>query len=478
MLARNPKPRSPHWLLVLLLTAATPTFAQIDAYWTEPASGLWTNPSNWSTNPDYPDGDGAPTYNAIIDVPGPAYTVSWEYDIVTVNDFTLDSAAATIHPAPFGGMEVLGTANVQSGTYFLDGGASLRGGTWNVAPGTFVVGSAYDGNRLRGVDFNGDIDMSLPDAHLKIVDGLALDGTVTLSGEDACITFDEDQTITSGRFVFDADTPTTKQMRTQWSWHDVTFGPDCLLEGGRGVIENFGTFTNQGVISANAPLDSSGARALEVRPTTLVNEGTLEAANTATLKVGGAGTSWVNTATGIITASDAYLHLNGDWSNDGLIEATNSYLFLGGTFTTAGMGTILRNGGTVRLIGHLDNTGDTLELNAQTGSWELSNGRISGGAVTLADGAQLVLRPQKPDNYLDGVQYSGTLDLTAPRTYLRLGVGTTFEGDLTLGSSAELGLDVGQTFDGKTITIAPVAGWASVSAEGNGDVDAWPGLHH
>src|SRR5438552_6524341 len=45
-------------------------------------------------------------------------------------------------------------------------------------------------------------------------------------------------------------------------------------------------------------------------------------------------------------------------------------------FTTAGVGKLDRNGGVVKIIGNLDNTGTTLALNANSGSWVLDGGAI------------------------------------------------------------------------------------------------------
>src|SRR5438552_14188669 len=60
-------------------------------------------------------------------------------------------------------------------------------------------------------------------------------------------------------------------------------------------------------------------------------------------------------------------------------------------FTTAGVGKLDRNGGVIKIIGNLDNTGTTLALNANTGSWVLDGGTIHGGHITFADATALQL---------------------------------------------------------------------------------------
>src|SRR5438128_8792383 len=74
--------------------------------------------------------------------------------------------------------------------------------------------------------------------------------------------------------------------------------------------------------------------------------------------------------------SGAVLALDGGWANVGTIRVAQGELDLRSAFTTAGVGKLDRNGGVVKIIGSLDNTGTTLALNANTGSWVLDGGTI------------------------------------------------------------------------------------------------------
>jgi hypothetical protein len=87
--------------------------------------------------------------------------------------------------------------------------------------------------------------------------------------------------------------------------------------------------------------------------------------------------------------------------NNGVILVRNGTLNLTGTFTRGALGTLNRSGGTVNLIGILDNTGKTLSLDATTGSWQLA-GTIVGGTVNGSDGAQLIV-PGNSAATLDGL---------------------------------------------------------------------------
>ena len=107
-------------LAIMLVCTAQVTQAQIDAWWTNPDGGVWVDGANWSTDPDYPNNGPSETYNATIDLAGNPYTVALDTDI-TIDNFTLDSAAATLNHLT-GTFSVLGTANLLSGTYYLDDG--------------------------------------------------------------------------------------------------------------------------------------------------------------------------------------------------------------------------------------------------------------------------------------------------------------------------------------------------------------------
>jgi len=84
---------------------------------------------------------------------------------------------------------------------------------------------------------------------------------------------------------------------------------------------------------------------------------------------------WTNG--GLLSATSSTLNLGSGnlfWRNTGMINVTNSTVNLGGTFTTGGLGAFERDLNTVvRLVGTLDNTASTLDLNAR-GLWYLAGG--------------------------------------------------------------------------------------------------------
>ena len=123
----------------------------------------------------------------------------------------------------------------------------------------------------------------------------------------------------------------------------------------------------------------------------------------------------------------------------GTIGLSAGTLNLGGSVTTAGLGVLNRTGGTVNLVGALNNADATLTLNAAAGSWVLAGGSISGGTIATSGSSALIgtAGPYSPaaNGTLSGVTLAGTIDLTeGPR------VGILVTGGLTLsGGTINLG---------------------------------------
>ena len=94
---------------------------------------------------------------------------------------------------------------------------------------------------------------------------------------------------------------------------------------------------------------------------------------------------------------------------------------------------LARNGGTVSLVGALDNTGATLTLNGAAASWVLADGSITGGTIATSGGAALIgtAGPYSPaaNGTLSGVTLAGTIDLTEGQR-----VGILVTGGLTLSN--------------------------------------------
>jgi hypothetical protein len=95
---------------------------------------------------------------------------------------------------------------------------------------------------------------------------------------------------------------------------------------------------------------------------------------------------------GVVNVNGGQLSLNTGWNNAlGQINLSSGVLQFNGTYTLPGvMSGINRTGGDIYLAGIANNAGNTLELNASTGSWRLV-GMLNGGDVRTRDGEALIL---------------------------------------------------------------------------------------
>ncbi len=307
---------------------------------------------------------------------------------------TITSAGATVNLT--GTMTNTGNTLTLDGPWFLKGGIII-GGTV-AAMGGGVLTATNSGGTLNGVTLDGTggnnvspLDMQASAGMFVFVSGgLTLKGAVLRMGNAANTTFGQlfftgaAQTIdgaagagNAGTIVFGANANNGIFLST--GFPVVTFGANLTITGAGGTINTGGFgFDNLGTITADPTAMGLGL-----------------ASGTITLD----GTRWTNH--GIIGAQNGgTLLLNGSlWSNSGgtiALNTSNATIILNGTVTTADLGTFTRpggTGGTIRLSSSLINVGATLHLGAAPfpGSWELSQGRITGGTLSAAAGSALVV---------------------------------------------------------------------------------------
>jgi hypothetical protein len=91
---------------------------------------------------------------------------------------------------------------------------------------------------------------------------------------------------------------------------------------------------------------------------------------------------------------------------------------LGGYFTQADVGTINRSGGTVKLNGFLENSGQTLDITASSplDGLRMAGGTIHGGTV-LGNAAANLFATDSSYGTLDSVTLHGNLDITGTGSY-------------------------------------------------------------
>ena len=368
-------------------------------------SGSWSTASNWSTR-------ATPSASDHVYV-GPNVTVTHSSGTDTITSLTAD-----------------GSIVLSGGTLTINGSlqattpVSITGGTLanaDVASSTTLTGANITGTSgvLDGVTLAGTLDLSKSaTGYIRIADGLTLSSGTVLIGTagDAVnsgdLEFDAAQTLGgTGTVIFGGSTSDTLD-----TGNNLTISSGVTIHGQNGTIGGINTkFTNHGTINA----DVAGGN-LTVSYATWSSDGTLEATNAGTLNAGGV------------------------WTNTGLIAANVSTLDLGGgnaSFTLGSGTTYDIVNSTVNITGTLQNTGQTLTLNASTGSWN-DLGDIIGGTITTSGGAVLRGASATGNNgpgYLDGVTFGGTLDLSkSANGYLGIDDGLTLNNaSILIGTTSD-----------------------------------------
>ena len=424
--------------------------------------GSWSEAANWSSSPHIPNNDfpdPGDRYSVRIDAAGD-YTVTLDAD-VTIDQLVIDAPGATLRHTG-GTLTVLGELQVLAGTFEFAGG--------RLAAATVLVGeegalSVAADSRLADVILGTGADVRVPNGRTIAVDGdLTLDGTtihLESTGSNTGLQFDDgdvQHVAGTGTILFGGSSDNNRVEPSGAGSHLVVGDGVSILSDARGgTIGNAANpLTNHGLISAR-----TGGRTVTVLGEGVVNEGNLEAVDGATLHVNALagnlnsatlagsgsrlildGDSYVlnedfevrpgtrltlrgdSTSEGVLTVSSARIDLAGTWQNTGSLILSGSLLDLAGTFRFSDLGTIERTGGTVRLRGTLDNTGETMTLDASTGTWEFDGGRIEGGVLASADGETLDVTSS---SVLQDVTLDASFDLSIPNGQL-----IDVEGDLTL----------------------------------------------
>ena len=241
----------------------------------------------------------------------------------------------------------------------------LRGDTVTAGGGASLLIQSFDSGTFDGI-------VNL-DADITVANG----GTLTVTNG---------LVIGAGRKVTLASTGNGTQMSF--------FGAQSLSGAGQVL---FGGSASSGVINGSGPLTigagisiRTGTQGGSVSPFTLINQGLISAETPGKI-LSISPTSFTNSGTA--QATDGTLAITAaSWTNSGTLGVSGSgVLQLGGTFTSAGLGTINRSGGTINLTGIFDNTGATFALTAATGSFNLVGGTLRGGTVTAGGGASLII---------------------------------------------------------------------------------------
>jgi hypothetical protein len=334
----------------------------------------------------------------------------------------------------------------------LDGlqmaGGTISGGTvlGNAAANLFATD--YSGGTLDGVTLHGNLDLTGAGSVAYFANGLEVrdvsgsnPGVINVTGAGAWLQSQGTQTLdnatlhlggsSSVAYVYSGAGTLTLGANLQvladgagsygqlYGGPIVNEGSMAFSNGSASNTINPNEFTNKGTITV-AP-----ATKLYITPTTLSNSatGSITGADGSFIQFGGAAASNAGTIAMNGTGGTTVLQMGYDsnpgnnpyyqWTNTGTIDVTDTDLRLGGYFTQADVGTINRSGGTVKLNGFLDNTGQTLDITAGSplDGLQMAGGTISGGTV-LGNAAANLFATDYSSGTLDGVTLHGNLDLT------------------------------------------------------------------
>ena len=235
------------------------------------------------------------------------------------------------------------------------GDGTIRGGT---IVGTNILVPDTNGT-LDGVTLNAPV-LVVNSASLNITNGLVLNSVLTIGGRftSGRLDFLGNQTLGgTGQVLLNADMVNSSALFSADAGATLTIAPGITIHGSGGRVgdattPSMATIINQGIIASDAP--------------------------------------------------NGHLELWGSFTNAGTVSVSDGTLILNGTFTTAELNPagFVRTGGTVNLLGTIDNTGATLNFDA-LGNLSMAGGTIRGGTVTSTNA--LLLTAQYASGTLDGV---------------------------------------------------------------------------
>ena len=366
-----------------------------------------------------------------------------DFNVGTVNlGSTFNTAEVGTIDRGGGALNLVGTLDNTNDTLNLDAvgdlqlvGGVITGGT--VAGASKLFAAANANNLLDGVTLNADLTLPT-NGVVRIANDLELNATVTFD-RSGSLGFKGTQTLSGvGAILFPTAGVSDKgYLESAEDGTTLTIGPGITVHGGQGVIGgSFWFGRSMDVINEGSIIAETSGRTVSLTGRVQDGQGG-HFTNQNVLQING----------GILT-------LDADWTNaGGMIDFNVGTVNLGSTFNTADVGTIDRGGGTLNLVGTLDNTSDTLNLDA-VGDLQLVGGVITGGTVT---GASKLFATTNVNNLLDGVTLNA--DLTLPfNGVVRIANDLELNGTVAFDRSGSLGFKGTQTLSGVGVILFPTTG--------------------
>lgn len=355
--------------------------------------------------------------------------------------FSTAGLAANITGA--GAVNITGIANntgntlaftAATGSWSLNGG-TINGGTLSFAGGQQLL-MGQGASTLINVSVLGDWTPASTFMDFTIQGSFSTTGALRLNGSAGVAhlvnaTVDSHIELSGGNKTIATDTNET-----------FTAASSVTATSGAHTIAGIG-----GSVTQNGSVLATGASTtLYFHPTDLVNNGLIRVEAGATLQLG-------RKAVGILTT------LN----NTGAIEVDHATLNLQGGLVTSRIGTINNNAGTINFAGSIDNTGDTLDLSAHGGSWNLGSAAVTGGTLNLSAAGNFLFTNSSQLS-LTNVNVNGVLNMTGgadqnQTNYLSLTGNIALNGTINFNSAYSSGLIYGATtLNGGTYSFNSTSG--------------------
>ncbi|MFY9925569.1 MAG: PEP-CTERM sorting domain-containing protein [Opitutaceae bacterium] len=356
----------------------------------------------------------------------------------------------------FGG--AYSTANLDSGTIEGAGGTLELEGTLNNAGATLnppasgiytLAGAVVNGGTVGG----GALTFSSSGGTLN---GVTMSGNFSAPSNSYSYFYPENNTTFTGGTTTFGSSSYESYVYLSGTGTALTIAPSATWTGN---FQIYGDASNLSLVNQGALNYTGGSNTIDGEDYGLsfTNSGTITVPSGYLYLGYYSNDVFTNAAGGTVTASGGTVSLGGysnqtTWHNLGTLVANNGgAILLGGSFANSDLGTIEGAGGTLDLMGILDNAGATLNP-PTSGIYTLHEGTISGG--TVSSGAITF------DDYggtLNGVTMTG--NFTVPTyAYFEVENGTTFTGGTTtFSSTGDNEVELGGS--GTALTIAPTATW-------------------
>jgi len=430
--------------------------AEVTADWVGPSQGIWHDPANWSTQPDYPN-NGTPAGTSYDVRLAPAFParVILETD-VTVDNVTV-GAGSTLAVYSFARLGIVDTVHVADGAVLQLHG-TLAGGTLTTA-GTGRVDTPLNTGTLRDVFIDGELGSASGGWGYTFLGDTRLGprGVVHLANDIDDLTVYTPGLLGTGQVVFDPGAGSQTSIRTEAE--RLYIGPEITV---RTAAQGWGSiggrqFVNDGRLLAET---QGGRLFLGGTGAVFTNRGTVSVANGGAIDIGG---DWSNTGTISVDHGTVYLERIPAAAARGQFRVRDGTLLL--NRTTPAAVRALDVTGSVLSAADLDNTNNVLDVRDGTNTWRVRAGVLRGGTVTSTAGAPLVTSGQSEfrDVVLDAdvhVTPGGQLRMTGTTRVaghdVRLDSGPVpdnpFTGSsLTVGSEQMLGAGTRVIFDGARV---------------------------